>query len=37
MNTLEEAELLTKYYLQQAGSGGAIFDGTIYQRGIKIP
>ncbi len=36
MNSLEreEAALLTKYYLQQAGSGaGSLFDGAIYQRG----
>lgn len=34
MNSEEEAEILTNYFLQQSGSGsGAIFDGAIYQRG----
>lgn len=32
----EEAELLTQYYLNQAGYGGVIFDGAIYQKGYGI-
>lgn len=36
MNSLEEAEILTNYYLNQAGQGGVIFDGSIYQKGHGI-
>lgn len=36
MNSLEEAELLTNYYLNQAGQGSVIFDGAIYQKGYGI-
>jgi hypothetical protein len=36
MNLREESDILTHYYLSQAGGGGDIFQGVPYQRGYGI-
>jgi hypothetical protein len=36
MNLREEADILTHYYMQQAGDGGAFYQGAAFQRGHGI-